>query len=197
MPGQGLMQLRTLEAARSMLAPKVAGLVSLDEALRDVPIDFLLLISSMAAVTGGGPGQLESCSGNAYMDAYAHAESSLERPVISVDWGEWRSNGWELGLEGFDPAVRESLRANRRQHGIAFEEGMDALNRALEYGLPQVVVSTQDFQMHIDGSKNHTVSNLLQEARTLRGSQARYSRPLPGTPSVAPTNEREPKLAEI
>jgi acyl transferase domain-containing protein len=196
-PGQGLMQLRTLDTARSILAPKVAGLVSLDEALRDVPIDFLLLISSMTAITGGGPGQLEYCSGNAYMDAYAHAESSLKRPIISVDWGEWRWNAWETGLEGFDPEERERLRANRREYGIAFEEGMDALNRALEYGLPQVVVSTQDFQTHIDGRRNHTVSNLLQEAGTRCGSQPCGSRPLPGTPSAAPTNEREGKLVEI
>jgi acyl transferase domain-containing protein/acyl carrier protein len=195
--GQGLMQLRTPEAARSMLAPKVAGLVVLDEVLQDVALDFLLLISSMAAITGGGPGQLEYCAGNAYLDAYAQAETTLERPVISIDWGEWRWNAWEIGLEGFDPEVREMLRENRRQNGIAFEEGMDAMDRALEYGLPQVVVSTQNFQMHIDGSKNHTVANILEEAKKLRGTQSYYPRPVLGSQYVAPRNERERKLAEI
>jgi acyl carrier protein len=195
--GIGLMQLRTLEAARGMLAPKVAGVVVLDEILKDVPIDFLLLISSMTSVTGGGPGQLEYCSGNAYMDAYAQAQTSPQRPVISINWGEWRWNAWEVGLEGFDPELREMLRENRKLNGIAFEEGMDAMSRALEYGLPQVVVSTQDLQMHIEGSKNHTVSNILKEAKNLRGSQALYPRPILGSSYVAPTNDRERKIAEI
>ena len=195
--GQGLMQLRTQEAARSMLAPKVAGLLALDEVLKDVSLDFLLLISSMTGITGGGPGQLEYCSGNAYMDAYAHAETTSQRPVISIDWGEWRWNAWEVGLEGFDPEVRDKLRENRRKNGIAFEEGMDAMSRALSYGLPQVVVSTQNFQMHIDGSKGHTVSNILEEAKRLRGSQSRYPRPILGSSYRAPSNEREQKVTEI
>jgi acyl carrier protein len=74
---------------------------------------------------------------------------------------------------------------------------MDAMSRALEYGLPQVVVSTQDLQMHIEGSKNHTVSNILKEAKNLRGSQALYPRPILGSSYVAPTNDRERKIAEI
>jgi acyl carrier protein len=51
--------------------------------------------------------------------------------------------------------------------------------------------------MHIDGSKGHTVSNILEEAKRLRGSQSRYPRPILGSSYRAPSNEREQKVTEI
>jgi NAD(P)-dependent dehydrogenase (short-subunit alcohol dehydrogenase family)/acyl carrier protein len=195
--GIGLMQLRTAEAARKMLAPKVAGMVAIDHAVKDLSLDFMVLISSMTAITGGGPGQLEYCSSNAYLDAYAQAMTSPKRPVVSLDWGEWQWNAWEVGLEGFDPEIRNLFRETRKKYGIRFEEGMDAMSRALEYGLPQVVVSTQDFQLHIDGSKNHSVRTILKEAKSLRGAQQLHPRPILGSVYVEPTNERERRIAEI
>jgi acyl carrier protein len=102
-----------------------------------------------------------------------------------------------VGLEGFDPEIRNLFRENRKKYGIRFEEGMDAMSRALEYGLPQVVVSPQDFQLHIDGSKNHSVKTILKEAKILRGVQQLHPRPVLGSAYVAPANTREQRIAEI
>jgi len=52
----------------------------LDQVMRDLPLDFMLLISSMTAITGGGPGQLEYCASNAYLDAYAQAVRKTSSP---------------------------------------------------------------------------------------------------------------------
>jgi NAD(P)-dependent dehydrogenase (short-subunit alcohol dehydrogenase family) len=65
-PGEGLMQLKTPEMAERVLAPKVNGTLVLENVLRDVELDFLVLFSSIAAVVGGGPGQVDYCAANAY-----------------------------------------------------------------------------------------------------------------------------------
>ncbi|HVR08839.1 MAG TPA: type I polyketide synthase, partial [Thermoanaerobaculia bacterium] len=56
--GGGLAQLRTLEQARAVLAPKVDGTLALAEVLANQDLDFLLLCSSLNAILGG-PGQAD------------------------------------------------------------------------------------------------------------------------------------------
>ena len=58
-PASGLMQLKTPEMAASVLAPKVVGTLVLERVLQDIPLDFLVLFSSMSSITGGGPGQVD------------------------------------------------------------------------------------------------------------------------------------------
>ena len=58
LPPSGLIQLKTPEQAAQILAPKVQGTLILDRLLRGIPLDFLLLFSSMSSSTGGGPGQV-------------------------------------------------------------------------------------------------------------------------------------------
>lgn len=51
--GDGVIQLKSPEVAASVLAPKVKGTLVLNEVLRDAAPDFIVLCSSIAAVTGG------------------------------------------------------------------------------------------------------------------------------------------------
>src|SRR6185312_3601281 len=70
-PASGLIQLKTPEMAANTLAPKVMGTRVLERVLKDLPLDFLVLFSSMSSITGGGPGQVDYCAANAFLDAYA------------------------------------------------------------------------------------------------------------------------------
>jgi acyl transferase domain-containing protein/acyl carrier protein len=197
-PGEGLIQLKTEEAAASVLRPKVQGTLVLEEVFKDHSLDFLVLISSMNTVTGGGPGQLDYCAANAFLDGFAHANSENPRHTVSINWGEWQWNAWEKGLEGFDPEIQAFFRENRRKIGISFVEGMDALERILTAGLSQSIVSTQNFHAVIEGSKSFTVQQILQEAAKSRDSGGpTHSRPVLGTAYVAPTNEVEQTIADI
>lgn len=196
-PAAGLMQLKSRETIERVLTPKVHGTAVLDELLADQDVKTVVLISSMTSVTGGGPGQLDYCAANAFLDAYAQACSAGERFVVSIDWGEWQWNAWQEGLAGFDASIQQLFRDHREKVGISFPEGMDALERAVATGLPQLVVSTQDFAAVIEASKTFTVEKLLRESEARRESESRHPRPVLGTPYAAPRNDVERTLAGI
>ena len=65
-------QLKTAQTAAAAMAPKIQGTLVLDRALAGLDLDFMILMSSVAAFTGGGPGQIDYCAANAFLDAFAH-----------------------------------------------------------------------------------------------------------------------------
>jgi acyl transferase domain-containing protein/acyl carrier protein len=89
-PGGGMMQLRTREAAARVLSPKVRGTLVLAEALREQPLDFFLLCSSINSVVGR-MGQVAYSAANAFLDAFAHENHSV--PMRCVNWETWREVG--------------------------------------------------------------------------------------------------------
>lgn len=196
-PGIGLMQLKTPDEFADVMAPKVQGTLILDRVLRDIPLDFLVLFSSINSTTGGGPGQVDYCAANAFLDVYAQRHFTEHGMTIAVDWGEWQWNGWEIGLEGYDPVVRTFFIENRKRIGISFEEGAEVLERILACALPHMVVSTQNFAAVIESSKNFTTAAVLERAREARQGQPMYERPTLGVEYVAPATELEQAIAQI
>ncbi len=196
-PGAGLIQLKTEEVAASVLRPKVEGTLVLDEVFKDRSLDFLLLFSSMTSIVGGGPGQLDYCAANAFLDAFALKNNSRHRPVFAINWGEWQWDAWQEGLLGFDAKIAAVFKENRRRFGVSFEEGLDAMSRVLATRLPQVVVSTRDFKLLIELSKEFTVSGILSEADRKGAPGQAYPRPALGTSYVAPSTEVERTIAVI
>ncbi|MCZ0976161.1 acyltransferase domain-containing protein [Streptomyces albulus] len=92
-PGGGLMQLKDPATAHAVLAPKVHGTLVLDALLRETPLDFLLLCSSTIAFSGG-LGQVDYCSANAFLDAYAQYRSTADGPhTVAVNWDAWQEVG--------------------------------------------------------------------------------------------------------
>ncbi|WP_086771905.1 SDR family NAD(P)-dependent oxidoreductase [Streptomyces bobili] len=113
-----------------VLAPKVAGLVHLDELTQEQPLELFLCFSSLAGAFGN-PGQSDYAAANAFMDAYAAQRARLvdaglrSGRTVSVNWPLWDEGG--MGAEG---PVREQLRAL----GLApldTERGLAALHQAL------------------------------------------------------------------
>ncbi|MDJ1631564.1 KR domain-containing protein [Bacillus velezensis] len=56
------------------MAPKVSGLVHLDEAAKDIELDFLILFSSGAG-SAGSAGQADYAMANAFMNAFSEKET--------------------------------------------------------------------------------------------------------------------------
>lgn len=84
---------KSVEDCTRVLAPKVAGTVILDQVLRDVPIDFLVLFSSTSARLGL-PGQADYAAANAFLGAFARSRSAEnDRRTVAVGWGVWKSVG--------------------------------------------------------------------------------------------------------
>ncbi|MFI6392322.1 SDR family NAD(P)-dependent oxidoreductase [Nonomuraea sp. NPDC050540] len=197
-PGMGLMQFKRPEELDEVMAPKIAGMRALAEALRlgepdEAELDFLVLFSSITSATGGGPGQVDYCAANAYLDAYAHRPASSGTRVVSVDWGEWTWNAWEAGLAGYDEGLQDFFRKNRVRIGIGFEDGWRSLLRVLASGEPRVVVSTQDFPTLVEGSSMFT----LEAVTAAEASGERHPRPELVTSYQEPTGPAEEKIAGI
>jgi acyl transferase domain-containing protein len=202
-PGIGLMQFKQPHEVDPVLAPKVAGTKAIADALRigtpdEHPLDFLVLFSSITSATGGGPGQVDYCAANAFLDSYAQALAAGGRRVLSVNWGEWTWNAWEEGLEGYDDALATFFRENRARIGIGVEDGWRSLLRALASREPRVVVSTQDFPALVAGSRLFTIDAVLAPPATGGdGAAGAHPRPDLVTPYQEPAGEVEESIAGI
>ncbi|TCS93645.1 non-ribosomal peptide synthetase [Hazenella coriacea] len=95
---------KTKEEMHDVLAPKVKGLVNLDEASKDLPLDFFILFSSISG-TMGSSGQADYSMANAFMDHYAAYRNSLIRPMyrhgqtLSINWPLWKEGGMYVDAE--------------------------------------------------------------------------------------------------
>jgi len=194
--GMGLMQLKSMDQANDVLASKVRGTLVLERALSGEAVELMVLCSSVAAVMGGGPGQVDYCGANAFLDAYAERGRRSEPATVSINWGEWLWDAWQAGLEGFSQEIREYFKANRQRYGINFEEGQEALERIVSSGQRRVIVSTRDFMRMVEESRIYTAGRMLERLQESQ-QQTIHPRPVLGTPYVEPRNEMERKIAEI
>ncbi|HJT58207.1 MAG TPA: SDR family oxidoreductase, partial [Ktedonobacteraceae bacterium] len=196
-PGVGLMQLKTAEQAAQVLAPKVQGTRVLERVLQGLPLDFLVLFSSITSTTGGGPGQVDYCAANVFLDAYAHRHFAQHGMTVAINWGEWQWNAWEAGLGGYDPEAQAFFRENRRRFGIDFERGTQALQRVLCRRFPQVIVSTQDFRVLAELSRSYTAATILQNSRKSQEARELHPRPALASEYAAPRNDLERRIAGV
>ncbi|MEW6381937.1 MAG: alpha/beta fold hydrolase [bacterium] len=96
-----LLSKKAPEDMEQVLAPKVYGTLYLDEATRDERLDFFILFSSLAAVTGN-IGQADYAYANSFMDNFAAWREGLrarhERSgrSLSIDWPLWQEGGMKV-----------------------------------------------------------------------------------------------------
>lgn len=198
-PASGLVQLKTRAMAERTLGPKVRGTQVLGNILRELPLDFLALFSSVCSTTGGGPGQVDYCAANAFLDAYAHKHHEQYGRTVALDWSEWQWNAWEDGLQGYPPEAQQYFRQRRQHFGISFAEGFETLTRALAYPLSHVIIASEDFQRMVLGSQNSSIATILREINAFRETYTTtsYTRPVLGSEYVPPDGELEQEIAAL
>ncbi|MGI5281963.1 SDR family NAD(P)-dependent oxidoreductase [Nonomuraea polychroma] len=115
-PGGGMAEVKERRAADDVMAPKIAGTLALREVFGDLPLDFVLLCSSVTAVAGGF-GQVDYCAANNFMDAYAHVWPGR---VLSVNWGAWLEVGMaaEVAAPVAFRALQRGDRVSRLDHPV-------------------------------------------------------------------------------
>ncbi|MFJ2773105.1 amino acid adenylation domain-containing protein [Streptomyces sp. NPDC087300] len=121
--------------ADAVLAPKVRGLVHLDEATRADDLDYFVAFGSTAAVFGN-VGQADYAYANSFLDHY------LERRPgggLAVDWSLWRDGGMTITAEARGAMLREF-----GMEPLATEAALDGLEAALESGLSRVLLAAGD-----------------------------------------------------
>lgn len=127
-----------------VLAPKVIGPYNLDEASREIDLDFVVLFSSAAGAVGN-PGQADYAAANAFMDQFAAWRNRLvaakQRRGLtrSINWGLWQEGGM-----GIDAVTRELLRKTTGTQPIQTTSGIAAFYRSLILPCDQLLVAEGD-----------------------------------------------------
>ncbi len=75
-----------------VMAAKVYGAWNLDRQTAELPLDWFVLFSTLAAVLGSR-GQANHAAANAYMDALAVSRRARGLPALSINWGAWSEIG--------------------------------------------------------------------------------------------------------
>ncbi|MFL5699614.1 MAG: SDR family NAD(P)-dependent oxidoreductase, partial [Ktedonobacteraceae bacterium] len=116
--GGGMIQLKTREKAEEVLAPKLRGLLVLDTIFKDVKLDFIVLCSSLTSILGDF-GQVDYCAANAFLDGFAHWQTSKNHPfILSINWDTWQEVG--MAVEAVEAAAR--LELQKMPHATQYEE---------------------------------------------------------------------------
>ncbi len=105
---------KTAAELKSVLAPKVGGLLNLDQATADLPLDLLVTFSSIASAFGS-VGQADYASANAWMDCYASWRN--EQVAQGRRFGRTLSIAWPLWAEG-GMQVSEAIQEQMKQRGL-------------------------------------------------------------------------------
>src|SRR5439155_15630694 len=131
---------KTPEQVQAVLTPKVMGVEHLDEASREIPLDFFLLCSSLSAVAGN-VGQADYAAANAYLDAFAHTRAAQvllgkrQGATLSINWPLWKEGGMHIEAG--------TIQITRERLGIEVmdtQTGMKMLYHALSSRQAQVMV---------------------------------------------------------
>ncbi len=148
---------KSREEIQDVLAPKVSGLVNLDQATKDLSLDFFIFFSSVAG-TMGNPGLADYAAANAFMDAYAAFRNQLVNSkqrrgqTLSINWPFWKEGGMKL-----DEEIEKMMMANTGLVALQTSTGIQALYQGLASGRYQVMV--------LEGNKTR-IQLLLQEQQS-------------------------------
>lgn len=161
-----------------VLKPKVIGTFNLDEAFREIELDFFVLFSSITS-SFGNLGQADYAVANGFMDQFAHYRNGL---VFAKErHGKTLTINWPLWLEGVmkpDHATLELLLQETGMHPMKTASGLQAFYRALTLPDSQVMVLAGDLlkiKAFIANPKKETEIVLTQQVATTVGSASSYS----------------------
>ena len=131
---------KTAEEMSAVFAPKVRGTLYLDEAAKDDPLDFFVLFSSFAAVTGN-PGQSDYGFANYFMDSFAaererlRAAGARSGKSLSVNWSLWADGGMRP-----DEQTELAFKKTAGMWPLRSATGLDAFERGLASGRSRFAV---------------------------------------------------------
>jgi len=76
-----------------VMDPKVEGAWNIHELTQDYPLDFFIMLSSVASLVGNS-GQANYVAANTFLDTLAHFRRNMGLPGISINWGSISQVGY-------------------------------------------------------------------------------------------------------
>jgi polyketide synthase PksN len=131
---------KAVEESEVVLETKIQGAKNLDQATKDLELDFTIYFSSIVGVTGN-IGQSDYSSANAWMDHFAHYRNQLRAQgrrtgvTLSINWPLWAEGGMQLNA-----ADQKAIEQYWGLHLLPTETGLGVLDGLLQTGVSQAVV---------------------------------------------------------
>ena len=176
----------------------LAELAALDQAFGNQ----LLMIFSSNLAESGGIGQVDQAARSAVITHFAERRASTGRPTVALELG---TRAWtETAEENPDSSsfLSQQLEEKRQRFGMTPNECIAALQCAFSLSLPDVIVSTRDFNALMEQQHLFTTDFFQQQigdsaSNNGNGSGASHGRPDVSTSYTAPRNEVETLLVEL
>lgn len=136
---------KTAKEFNEVLSPKVVGTYNLDLAAKDTDLDFMVLFSSGASVTGNS-GQSDYAVANGFMDQFAMyrnelaAQNKRSGRTISFNWALWQDGGMGADQES------QKWMQQRGMHPMPAEAGMRVFYQSLNLQYNQILVAQGDLK---------------------------------------------------
>ena len=147
---------KSSEEFASVLLPKIQGTIALDEATKEIDLDFFVLFSSVAGVMGN-LGQADYATGNAFCDAFARQRNEQAAAkkrhgfTLSINWPLWKEGGMSID-EASKMMMREKM-------------GLSPMNTAIGLkGFAQALSSEKDQVIVVEGFLKQMKQWLLPQA---------------------------------
>lgn len=131
---------KEIQDFNKVLMPKVYGTQYLDEALKDMKLDFFVMFSSLSSVIGN-IGQTDYCYANNFMDEFASIRNQLceqglrSGKTYSINWSFWENGGMKI-----DADTQKWMDKKLGLLLMSEERGISILERAMRAKASQVVV---------------------------------------------------------
>lgn len=123
-----------------VLAPKLNGTLYLDEATRDLDLDFFMLFSSVMSETGNA-GQADYACANGFLDQYAAYRNTLvangkrHGHTVAIDWPLWQHGGMQI-----DASALALLEETRGMVPMPTAVGLECFRTQIWRGAGQVLI---------------------------------------------------------
>jgi acyl transferase domain-containing protein/acyl carrier protein len=162
--------------------PKIRGLLTLENALRNEHLDFWVLTSSLSSILGG-LGFASYAAANLFLDSYAAERRESSTSWFSINWDAWQFGSAKTNVRSGDIPMLPS-------------EGIETLRRMLSAGhFKQLVVSTTPLGSRLDrwvhGGKSDDSTSQSNIAAPL------HARPELSSGFVAPRSDIERKISAL
>lgn len=118
---------------KQVLAPKIDGVINLDQALAEENLDFFVLFSSISAVTGN-PGQSAYSFANYFLNKFAAWRETQTKigkrsgKTVAIGWPEWENGGLKV-----NEAFRDYYKIKVDSRPLDDETGWNILIRGLNF----------------------------------------------------------------
>ncbi|MDQ0059021.1 acyl transferase domain-containing protein/acyl carrier protein [Paenibacillus harenae] len=155
---------KTRDEMNAVLAPKVNAALYLDEALKDEPLRFFVMFSSISAAVGN-MGQSDYAYANGFLDAFAgwreeqRKAGSRQGRSLSINWPLWQDGGMQV-----DEVTAQMIYSKTGMIALRDASGLQAFDAALRMPNLQVMVLEGNRHRMLEAQGISADSKLAQSA---------------------------------